>query len=465
MKKTLAALVAALIAAPAGATAWLPLGARAVGMGGAGVALAQGPLASYWNPAALGRPTMDSYGLQIPVTVHAGLTGPVIAGAKDLKYANDNCGSLSATDCNAAINKALSELDHPGNGARIGVGGGPNFKIGKFALFVNGFADVGAVPSIDLKDNAQGTIGSNTSALILKGARVVEAGIGYGHELPFLPGLYVGGNLKVMNAQVGYSSQTVINNSDNGNSNILSNFKNNAQTSSNIGIDAGVLWDVNRTFGWMPLHPRVGLTGRDLNNPTFKQPAGVGGSYALNPQLRMGASISPFHWWNVAADLDLTNNLTPVDGISSREFALGTEVNVFNRSWINIPLRVGLSKNLAESASGTMFSAGAGLNFLHFMIDASGSVSPKTIETQTQGQTTKIPREVTAAIQLSFLFGGSDQETASRSAEQSSAAPAAQTAPPAPQTVAPPAPTPGQVQQVKQDADKAQKELDRQKPQ
>ncbi|MDE2491602.1 MAG: conjugal transfer protein TraF [Elusimicrobia bacterium] len=471
MKKTLAALVAVLIAAaPAGAAEWLPLGPRALGMGGAGVALAQGPLASYWNPAALGRPTMDSYGIQIPVTAHAGLTGDVIAGANDLKNVQSACpGGADCTPGN--ITKALNELNHPGNGARIDVGTGANLKIGKFALFVDGFADVGAVPSIDTVNTSTRStdstyVGKNTSALILKGARIVEGGIGYGHELPFVPGLYLGGNLKIMNAQVGYASQQIIT-SNNGNSDILSNFKNGAKTSSNFGVDAGALWDLHRTFDWMPLHPRVGLVGRNLNDPKFDLPAaalaaGETGKYSVNPQVRFGASISPFHWWNIAADVDMTRNLTPVDNVATRNFGVGTEVNVFNRSWINIPLRVGLSKNLAESASGTMFSAGAGLNFLHFMIDASGSVSPKTIDTQTQGQSTKIPRELAAAVQLSLLFGGSEQSDSS----PSSAASAAPAAPPAaPASVAPPQPTPAQVQQVQQDADKAQKELDQQKPQ
>ena len=32
---------------------WIVVGPRAVGMGGAGVAVTRGPLATYWNPAAM----------------------------------------------------------------------------------------------------------------------------------------------------------------------------------------------------------------------------------------------------------------------------------------------------------------------------------------------------------------------------------------------------------------------------
>ena len=89
MNRTLAALLAVIlaVAAPLSASAeeWNTMGPRAMGMGGAGVALSQGPLASYWNPAALGRATENSYGLSLPVSVHGALTGDAIAGAKDLK--------------------------------------------------------------------------------------------------------------------------------------------------------------------------------------------------------------------------------------------------------------------------------------------------------------------------------------------------------------------------------------------
>ena len=59
--------------------------------------------------------------------------------------------------------------------------------------------------------------------------------------------------------------------------------------------------------------------------------------------------------------MDLTNNLTPVPGYHSRMFGLGTEVNVFNRSWINIPVRVGLMQNIEDSASKMAYTAGTGL--------------------------------------------------------------------------------------------------------
>ena len=169
----------------------------------------------------------------------------------------------------------------------------------------------------------------------------------------------------------------------------------------------------------------------------------------------MGAAITPLHFWNLAADLDLTNNITRVSGVKSRQLGLGTEVNVFNRSWINIPLRFGLARNL--SATTNMITAGVGINLLHLMIDISGEASPKRIDTQTQGDSTKIPQEFGAAVQISLLFGGSEDDRGSRHMDRQPV--------PAEKAMQPAATNevkPDQVDQVKQNADKAQKELDQQ---
>ncbi len=454
----LALSLAVVCAAPASAVEWNTMGPRALGMGGAGVALSQGPLASYWNPAALGRATENAYGFSVPVTVHAGLTGTAIAGAKDLKNAKDNCTALGTAACNAQINVGLTELANPTNGLRADASAGGDFKVGKIAVFVNGFLNVGAVPRVDLVDNTQATINNNTSALIVKGAQITEFGGGYGHELPWAPGLFLGGNVKLMRAKVGYTSYQIITNNNNS-GNIVDNLKNNETSSGNIGVDAAALWDVERSFEGAWWQPRVGVTGRNLNNPKFSQPGtaaadGVTGKYAVNPQARMGVAISPFHWWNLAADLDLTNNITPVDGLKSRQLGVGTEFNVFNRSWINIPLRFGLARNL--SAATNMVTAGAGLNFLHLIVDVSGEASQKRIDTQTQGQNTKIPQELGASVSLSLLFGGSEDRPGSKRDQQIQPVTVPKVEPASPAAPA----APDATDKVKTDGDKAHADLD-----
>ncbi|HXT00422.1 MAG TPA: conjugal transfer protein TraF [Elusimicrobiota bacterium] len=466
MTKTLAVLCAALFAAvSAHAEEWTTMGPRAMGMGGAGVALSQGPLASYWNPAALGRATENSYGFTAPVGVHAALTGPVLAGVKDLQNAKNTCSANVADPaCQTQINAAMSELSNPTNGLRVDGGAGGDFKVGKIALFVNGFIDAGAVPRIDNnaadKTPAAIAAGNNSSALIVKGARILEFGAGYGHELPFAPGVYVGGDLKLMHAQVGYTNYPIIANNNSDTGKIFSNLKNTAVNSSNVGVDVGALWDVDKTLENAWWSPKVGLTGRDLNNPKFSQPAtaaadGVGGRYAVNPQVRMGAAISPLHWWNLAADLDLTDNITPVDGVKSRQLGVGTEFNVFNRSWINIPLRFGVARNL--SAASNMITAGTGINLLHLMVDVSGEFSPKKIDTQTQGDSKSIPQEFGASVSISLLFGGSEDERGAHEKDRQPVRSDKAMEPAKPSADLPPA----QTEQIKQNADKAQQELNK----
>jgi hypothetical protein len=477
MKKTIAALFAVILAAaaPLGASAeeWNTMGPRAMGMGGAGVALSQGPLASYWNPAALGRATENAYGFSAPVSVHGALTGPVLAGANDLKNANNSCPALIAAGntaaCQSQINVALGELSNPTDGLRVDGSAAGDFKIGKLAFFANDFVFAGAVPRVDNVDvQTAGTpqtnplnFGNNKSELIVKGASILEFGAGYGHELPWVPGLFVGGDLKVMRAQVGYTTYGIIQNSDK-QSNIFSNMRTGAVTSANVGVDAGALWDVNKTIESAWWSPKVGVTGRNLNNPKFSQPAaaaadGVGGRYAVNPQARLGLAITPLHFWNIAADLDLTRNLTPVDGVASRQLGLGTEVNVFNRSWINIPLRFGMARNLETGTN--MLTAGAGINLLHLIIDFAGEASPKRIDTQTQGSNSKLPQEFGASVALSILFGGSeDERTSPRPAVDEQPVPSDKVMIPKASSQPPAA----AVDQTKANAAKAQSELDQQ---
>ena len=120
-----------------------------------------------------------------------------------------------------------------------------------------------------------------------------------------------------------------------------------------------------------------------------------------------------------------------------------------NRSWINIPLRAGLSRNLARRGSGTAVTAGAGINLLHVMLDVSASVTPKSTSSRSVGaETEKIPQEAAVAFQFSVLFGGPAEDK--RRGGRSSAAPTN--------------PEPVSYERVKENSDKAQQELDQNTP-
>ncbi|MDE2312958.1 MAG: conjugal transfer protein TraF, partial [Elusimicrobia bacterium] len=354
-------------------------------------------------------------GFELPVGAQSSINGPLIQGIKDLNQLNQECsanpttcGFTNQTDAQNAINSTLSNLG--AGGANLDGGVGLNLKLGRLVLFANDLFYAGEAATIDNVHTSPvpgaNNISHNTSTAYINGISMTEIGVGYGHELPWVPGLSVGANLKAIVGETGYGSIQIVS----GTKPTLSQ-SNNTKQSIEPGIDLGALWDLNELLPFLPFRPRVGLVARNINAPSFKQPVAatdgglVSNSIDVGRQVRLGAAISPFHWWNIAADADLTQNHT-VTGQPSREVALGTEINIFNRPWINIPLRAGLSKNTALSNSGYQWSLGAGLNFLHVIIDAAGTISQDEVTTQSQGKTTKIPESFGGMIQVSVLFGG-----------------------------------------------------------
>ena len=457
MNKLLAFLLAVLSsAAPAAALEWQNIGPRALGMGGAGVAMPQGPLNAYWNPAGLGLRGNTSGG-QVPIHIHAALTGDVIEGAKDLNEIAKNPAAYSAAD----VTRALGKVNQPGSGLRLDTAVAPAVKIKRVSVFTNTSVHMGAVPFADLTVTNPGALqATNNSKLVLKGIQLAEFGVGYGQELPFLPGLLVGGSVKLMKGQVGYFDYFVTR-LDPQDNDLLRKFKDGAKTSASFGVDLGALWDMERTFEGVPMRPRLGLIGRNLNNPTFSQPAaavaaGRMNKFAVNPQVRMGVAASLLNWWHVAADLDLTENLTTIEGLPSRQLSLGTEVNVFNRSWINIPLRAGILRNVADDSK-TMLSLGFGLNILRVSTELSLAWSPKKVRTQSAGKSESIPAEVAGGVSLSVLFGGG-KEGSEKTPKRAPVPPseAQKSGEQAERTEL----FPAEAQKVREEAEKAQKSLD-----
>ncbi|MEK9144112.1 MAG: hypothetical protein AAB339_00715, partial [Elusimicrobiota bacterium] len=118
------AITAALVTAgaPAGATQWHDFGPRAMGMGGAGVAIAQGPEASYWNPAGLGQ-LYNTSGLAFPIGARGEFTGTVLQGANDLNQLAQDCDASRPNCTAAAVGQALTRFGNAGNGAMLDWGG------------------------------------------------------------------------------------------------------------------------------------------------------------------------------------------------------------------------------------------------------------------------------------------------------------------------------------------------------
>lgn len=399
-----------LAAAPAGAVPWHTFGPRAMGMGGAQVAVAQGPTASYWNPAGLGQ-LYNSSGFEFDLGARGEFTGRVLEAANDLSELDNLCDGSNAACTTARVQSTLARFNDPGNGVMADLGGGVNLKIKRVVVFVNNLTYVGGTPKVDMTVGAcpgSGCLSNNNSELRLRGLSASEIGVGYGREV-METGLVLGVNLKGIVGKTGFQSVRV-----NDDDVEFDKFNDTAKTSFQPAVDAGLLWDMRETFPSLAMRPRLGLVGRNLNNPKFKNPdaavtAGERAKFPLHGQGRAGFALSPFKFWHLAFDVDLTNNLTPVDGFKSRYMSAGTELNVFNRPWLNIPLRAGLQKNLSSAASGLTYTGGFGFNFVRFHVDVAGMVAGKATAIQSEGKTEKVPNNFGGAVRVGLLFGDPDE--------------------------------------------------------
>lgn len=238
----------------------------------------------------------------------------------------------------------------------------------------------------------------NTSHLTLSGASFTE--IAFGTARPFfLDGLTIGGNLKLVNGRVAYTSFTFLSEQA-GQTGAFDDALDETEDNWKPALDLGFMWEMNKVVN-LPMNPRAGLVIRNLNAPKFDRPAlAGGGDYQLDRQIRLGFAVSPADFWHLALDMDITKNDTPVEGFESRQLALGTEINIFNRPSINIPLRAGIMKNLAESDSKATYTLGLGINLVHLHVDLAGIMSSDS--TTIEGD--DVPRKFGGSASIGLLF-------------------------------------------------------------
>lgn len=255
------------------------------------------------------------------------------------------------------------------------------------------------VEGLDLWDPLIGTgFGDNKTNIRLNGIMLFEAPITYARELPWLKNLYVGGNFKFMYGMVGFAQFDVFSGEDLMES-LYEDYNDNTEASTTIGVDVGALYDLKENW-----RARFGMVVRNLTYPSFSQPkeakeAGLD-KYVIEPQVRVGVAYWPLNFITLSADWDLTNNKTALQGYYSKMLSLGAEINILNRSWLNFALRGGFMDNLAES-SGSMFTAGLGLNIFHFQLDFAAAMSTKST---TIADSQKFPTALTGSLGLSVNF-------------------------------------------------------------
>lgn len=164
-KSIITLAIVSLFACSVGAEQWKILGTRPMGMGGAFVAMAQGPIAQYWNPAGLAMASVDTVsGIELPITAGIEMTGDIMKNASAIGDMASKFGSITAAqkdgkaagaDQMAAFVKTLTLLDDmngSGKGAMIETSGGANLKLSKVAVSVNNFTEAGLNPYVDVNN-------------------------------------------------------------------------------------------------------------------------------------------------------------------------------------------------------------------------------------------------------------------------------------------------------------------------
>ena len=239
----------------------------------------------------------------------------------------------------------------------------------------------------------------NASNVTLRGISMTEVAVGYGHRF-FFDGLTWGANVKALVGVVGFFREEFLKDSLSG-SKTLDHFNNNTKQSIQPGLDLGLMYDKREQW-----RTKFGVTAKNVNNPRFSQPAAAGTEpkYRVQPQVRAGLAFYPFKrkFWVIATDLDLTNNITPIPGFSSRMLGLGTEVNVVNSNLFNLAVRAGAMRNLAEKDSKLTYTGGVELKLLHFFVSAAGALSSQREEIKglSSSDAQKIPQNVQAGVSL-----------------------------------------------------------------
>lgn len=225
------------------------------------------------------------------------------------------------------------------------------------------------------------TFGDNQTKLRMVGLAVAEIPLTYGYA--FDDHWSIGGSVKYMLGRVYGLSIPLFNTEDKEFSDYLSDAEEDYRASSNVGVDLGVMarWDMLQ----------IGVTGRNLNAPKFDAPDGFE-DQRLDPSVSAGLALIPFDTFTIAADADLAQVSSVLQGREYQRVGAGWEWNILH----TIALRGGVSKNIAESDDPTLWSAGLGINLWLLRIDLAGQATTDTIEYDD----TKVPKEARVAFAL-----------------------------------------------------------------
>ena len=333
-------------------------GPRAMGMGGAGVAVTTNALATYWNPA----------GLAMTQTVDIRAQGGGLAidrlGMGDALHDLENFDGSNISDPNllTRAQDIADRINRPGAAVSVNGSAGLYVKghLGEhaFGFNVSDVATGGGFVSTPVQATQPGGVGTPITIAGQMALRGLEARqLAFSYAYAFSDKTFtIGITAKVIQG-ASYNGSTDLQ-SGSGVSTIDHFGK--PTISTTYGIDLGAIYRPSSLI-------RFGIVAKDINTPTFD--AAGGGELKLDPQVRAGVAINPYSTLTLTADVDVTSNKTFVPGVKSQLLSLGIEQTILTEF---LSFRVGTFKNMQDASTPFVPTAGLGMRWFNFRADAGG---------------------------------------------------------------------------------------------
>ncbi|OQW36986.1 MAG: hypothetical protein A4E19_14730 [Nitrospira sp. SG-bin1] len=350
-------LAASVLPSPVLATEFVIVGPRAMGMGGAGVAVTTNALATYWNPA----------GLAMTQTVDIRAQGGGLAidrlGLGDALNDLEKFNTSDTSPANLARAQTIADrVNQPG--AAIAVNGSAGLYVKghlgehAFGFNVSDVATGGGFVSTPVQVSQPGGPGTPISAAGQMALRGLEARqLAFSYAYAFSDKTFaVGITAKVIQG-ASYNGSTDL---QSGSGISTTDHFGKPTISTTYGIDLGAIY---RPSSWF----RLGIVAKDVNKPTFD--AAGGGELKLDPQVRVGVAFNPYSTLTLTADVDVTSNKTFVPGVKSQLLSLGLEQTILSEF---LSFRVGTFKNMQDASTPFVPTAGLGIRWFNFRADAGG---------------------------------------------------------------------------------------------
>ena len=338
------------------------VGPRAVGMGGAGVAVTTDALATYWNPA----------GLAMTQTVDVRIIGgtQVIDRAGIANAVNDleNFNTSDTSPANIAKAQDIANrINAPGANTSFNGAAGLYLK-GHFGEHAFGF-NISDVPTggsylsvpVSVRCSPNPDCSGTPASVSVSGAaavRMLEARqAAFSYAYAFADKMFsIGVTAKVIQGAAYNGTQNL----SGGQDIKLRDSLGKATISTTYGIDLGAIY---RPASWL----RFGVVAKDINQPEFDSPDGS--KIKLGPQVRGGMALNPYSSLTLSADVDMTSNKTLVPGVKSQVLSLGAEQTILTEF---LSFRIGAFKNMQDAGTPFTPTAGLGLRIFAFRLDLGG---------------------------------------------------------------------------------------------